>query len=271
MFLSTAGAWINTPSPYVFITKEYWIIMAVTLSILSASMILNDLCDYNIDKINNPNRPLITGEVKRSEAIIYCIGLLSIPQLLIPYINAPAQELTKLITVIITLYTPILKRIPIIKNLTCAFVVAYSVLFSGISTGEISMQLTNHSALLSLTSLFLFFGSFYNEMLLDITDIEGDKRHNIHTLPVIFGKEWTWKLAKGILMINRALNIVFITMTYNIIYTIPVYLIFRHIFLDANDVKMYDYSKEKITETIIKTQAPMVMLILYYSLLSWLS
>ena len=48
-----------------------------TILIMSSSIIINDLYDINIDKINNPNRPLVSGVVSKTEAIIYTLSLLS--------------------------------------------------------------------------------------------------------------------------------------------------------------------------------------------------
>ena len=267
-FLSASGAWISNPDPSVFITPAFWVAATTTLSILSASMILNDLSDYDIDKINNPERPLVTGEVKKTHAILYATGLLSIPQLLIPYMNSPSKILTNIMVLIITLYTPVLKKIPFIKNITCAYVVSFSVIYSGIANGPLESQ---RSAILSLVSTFLFLGSLYNELLLDITDVDGDKQNKINTIPVLFGKENAWRLAKGLLVLNRVFNIVIVSVLYNVIYSIPVFFIFRYFLNDIDGVKASGYSKKNIINVLSKTQIPMVMVIVYYGILSWVS
>lgn len=266
-FLSASGAFINNPTPLVFLTPAFWTAAVTTISILSASMILNDLCDYNIDKINNARRPLVTGEVTKAEAVLYATGLLIIPQTLIPYMNIQTQSLTNIMIIIITLYTPILKKIPLIKNLTCAYVISFSVIYAGIATGSLE---TRNSALLSLAATFLFLGSFYSELLLDITDMEGDRQNNVNTIPVLIGKENTLRLSKFLLVLNRIFNIGIVSVLYNAIYSIPVFFIFRYLFNDFKELRESDYSKKLIIDTLNNTQTPMVMIILYYCLLSWL-
>jgi len=52
-------------------TSYVQILLLVTISILlyCVGLILNDLCDYSIDKKERPDRPLASGKVSRRAAI----------------------------------------------------------------------------------------------------------------------------------------------------------------------------------------------------------
>ena len=123
LLLSFSGGWIVNPSIYTLFNSTPFIVSIInTILIMSSSMIINDIVDINIDKINNPNKPLVNGSVKITEAIIYLFSLLFTAQLLsITYLPKKMQYITKLSILNILLYTPIFKKIIFLKNISCAF------------------------------------------------------------------------------------------------------------------------------------------------------
>ena len=65
------------------------------------------------------------------------------------------------------MYTPILKRITLIKNISCASLVSFSLFFSALASSQSTMLLSNKNfGLLSITMGYIFFGSLSNELLL---------------------------------------------------------------------------------------------------------
>ena len=70
LLLSFSGGWIMNPSTSNLIHSTPFIVSNINaVLIMSLSMILNDLFDIEVDKLNNPSRPLITGEISKIEAI----------------------------------------------------------------------------------------------------------------------------------------------------------------------------------------------------------
>ena len=83
--------------------------------------------------------------------------------------------------VIINLYTPILKKIPLIGNLVISFIL--SMVFIVTSTyiqGYIDYVIIP-------PIIFSFFLMTIREIVKDIADLEGDRKFNINTIPVKFG------------------------------------------------------------------------------------
>jgi geranylgeranylglycerol-phosphate geranylgeranyltransferase len=75
--LCFTGGWIMNPSIYNLLHSQSFIISVInTLLVMSNSMVINDIYDIEIDKINNPNRPLINGKITRNEAILFSFFLL---------------------------------------------------------------------------------------------------------------------------------------------------------------------------------------------------
>ena len=95
LLLSFSGGFIVEPSLHNLLHSSAFISTSViSLLIMSLSMILNDIYDKELDKINNPNRPLITGEISENEAyLLSFILLFSLEYLSITYLNDDLYKL----------------------------------------------------------------------------------------------------------------------------------------------------------------------------------
>ena len=154
----------------------------------SASMVINDIYDQPGDRTNHPDRPLVSGQISEKEAwttvgvlsALYGVLGLGLPRMVAPYwIGA---------WVLIMAYTPVLKNICLVKNVACAATIAAAVPFIGLSSGA--------SVALWGRARFVFAGSLYCEVLMDILDRGGDALAGIRTLPVLHGNPG----ALGVLM-----------------------------------------------------------------------
>jgi 4-hydroxybenzoate polyprenyltransferase len=92
-----------------------------------------------------------------------------------------------------------LKKITVIKNVSCATVVSSSVPFIGWATiNPLLHELPNFRTMF-YTWKILFLTSLYIEILLDMVDKKGDQEMGIRTLPVVFGERGSWICLTGIL------------------------------------------------------------------------
>jgi 4-hydroxybenzoate polyprenyltransferase len=171
------------------------------------SMVINDLFDLKIDLINNNNRPLVNKEISIKEAQCLYLTLNLITNLLsIVFFNKNNLNIyIHSINVLLFLYTPFLKKIILLKNITCASVVSSTLLLtckSIINNSHSIVNYNNNMNLIHITSKFLFLSSFYIELLLDIKDIHGDKENNIITIPNYFGVKKTLQFLTVIFISN---------------------------------------------------------------------
>ena len=262
LLLSFSGGWIVNPSIYNLFNSTPFIVSIInTILIMSSSMIINDIVDINIDKINNPNKPLVNGSVKIIEAFIYLFSLLFTTQLLsITYLPKKMQCITNLSILNILLYTPIFKKIIFLKNISCAFLVSFSVIFSSLA----SNNNLNNNILLKTLFISLFYGSFHNELLLDINDKEGDKINGIYTVPVIFGN----KKSVNFLFITNILVIILNSYLLKKYYTLKIAflfpIIFSKLFLDLINIKKSNYEKSIIRNSVKNSNISLFLLLLYY-------
>lgn len=197
--LNFLGGWLMMPSHKLLLNNHFWIFSLITQLTMMNSMVVNDIFDLKVDLINSNNRPLVNKQITIKEAkciyvtITIIIKFLSI---LFFYKNYFFLYIYG-INMVLFLYTPYLKKILLVKNITCSSVVGSTILMTSksminnnlnINMNQIMNQNIN---LINITSRFLFLSSLYIELLLDIKDIKGDKENNIITIPNYFGEKKT--------------------------------------------------------------------------------
>ena len=183
------------------LVPQFWAAFSIIQIITTLSMVINDVFDIETDRVNHPERPLITGSVSRNEAeALTTLLLVSVPIIGILFLPVSAAPFWFLASWAIVLYTPILKRWFLIKNLVCALVVSATVPFVALSVPfvDTSVHGLPTDMLVELTTQTIFMASMYIELLLDITDVKGDRENGIYTVPVVWGENATIIMATSI-------------------------------------------------------------------------
>jgi geranylgeranylglycerol-phosphate geranylgeranyltransferase len=170
------------------ITNPHFQVSFVMVQLLSGlSMVINDIWDVDSDRINHPHRPLVTGRISMRDvqrfsltisALYIFLGIRFLPQL---------AHIWAISFVTICAYTPILKKITLIKNVACASVISAAVPFIGFS---VSLSQRNDFGLWRLAH-FTFLWSMFLELMMDILDKRGDANAGIPTVPVLYGNTVT--------------------------------------------------------------------------------
>ena len=164
------------------LTENLLPIISVIFLLGGFSNIINDIIDYKIDYANNLNRPIASNVISIKAAFLYSLLLLLIACIITINFNILTKSLIFIIIIpLIILYTPFLKKIPLLGNIVVSFIL--SMVFIITSTyllGEI------HTDIIP-PFIFSFFLMLIREIVKDIADLEGDKKFNIQTLPVKFG------------------------------------------------------------------------------------
>ena len=155
----------------------------VVITFAGASNILNDIFDINIDKKNQPHRPLPSGRISLWGALAYMLAIYVFGIYMAFNLNPLATKIALLLVLpTLVLYTPFYKRIPLLGNIVVAGVLGMVFIFSEASfTGNIKNM---------WVPAWLAFGlTFIRELIKDIEDIEGDRLDGAKTLPVLIGVE----------------------------------------------------------------------------------
>lgn len=149
---------------------------------ISASiMVLNDIYDINIDKINNPTRPLPSGRLSILTA--YLVALFTF---LLGIITSFLISFYTFIIAIIFwflgyLYNSSLKRKGIIGNIIVSISVAIPFIYGAIAVSKFL------NPLIIIFSLMAFMANMSREIIKGIIDIMGDKKFYIKTIAVRYG------------------------------------------------------------------------------------
>jgi geranylgeranylglycerol-phosphate geranylgeranyltransferase len=269
--LSLTGGWIMNPSIYNLLHSVSFLTAVATTSLtLFSSMIANDIYDIRIDELNNPTRPLVSGKVKLHEAVLLYAFIVFLTEVFgFTFLTHGCKDVLTLVLLVTTIYTPVLKRIPLIKNLSCAWVVSLTPFFSGLSV--IKSVVTPDSlnfGLLSILMSIVFYGSLTNEILLDIRDYSGDEKNKIYTIPVIFGKEASFVIASIITNLNIVSNSFSLAHLINPSAGILLFIICSPLSFNVLKLRDKNYSKEKISNVVNETTKPLLVMLFYFLILA---
>ena len=182
--LPLTGSYLVSKNIEIFTNPKVLLIGILSVLIASISMMINDYFDYKKGTDDNKKeRILVTGKLK-TEEVLYVTTILSIFTFyIISYIN---NNLVRYILsnslLFAYIYTPILKPLPLIKNIGVAITISQSVLVGGL--------ILNDSIIYIIPAvIYLFNVIIWQELILDISDVNHDKKSNINTIPVLYGKK----------------------------------------------------------------------------------
>jgi len=195
----------------------WWVLtllITATVLIAAGGYVINDYFDIKIDRINRPDRVLVTTLISKQQAIRYHQAL-SIAGVAIGLVVAwwcrswVLGMVMILVPGLLWFYSSSYKRQFIIGNLIIALLAALPPLTIAITNiaklthlyGDImTYSPLSHDLYIWLGSfaLFALLTTLMREMIKDMEDVEGDRELECHTLPVRIG-EWGTKWVVSVL------------------------------------------------------------------------
>ena len=177
------GAWITLAepvSPDMLFKVLLGALTAFTLS--GASMAINDYCDYEIDKINEPHRPLPSGMIELRESLILAAVLIMVGLAAALYTNVYAALLALLSIIVSVAYAFRGKRTGLLGNFLVSSCVAVPFIYGGI------LVKNSLDPRILLFSLMAFFSNTGREVAKGIVDVTGDEARGMRTIAVVHGE-----------------------------------------------------------------------------------
>jgi len=215
---------------YLFDFKLF-LLSASTLMIAAAGYIINDYYDIKIDYVNKPDKVVVGKLIKRRIVLASHIILNVVGIGIGFYLSLKVGALNFLAGFLLWIYSNKLKRMPLIGNLTIAFLTALSITI-------IAVYYQKNESLLMAYAVFAFSINLVREIIKDMEDIRGDMRFGSKTLPIVWGLRKTKYFLFVLILIfvlilfvlssqlgNHTLNLFFIILIVPIIYLI--YLLYR--------------------------------------------
>ena len=184
--------------------SEIVLAMFVTFCIAAGGYTINDYFDFEIDKINQPERALPIGLIRPEQAYIFAMGLFSLGLILsiVLAIIEKADNIAKIVTPFLALlgifflysYGLYFKRIGGVGNVIVTALVLIPFIFGGIIVNNFITAL--YPSILTTTIML------GREIIKDVEDIEGDTLGaQSKTLPVILGVKNTTLLGHFFLIL----------------------------------------------------------------------
>ena len=164
------GFWLGHSTLSIF---SLLLLIVAALAATAFGNVINDLKDIATDRISHPNRPLPLEEISVRAAWLYAV-LLALAALIAASFVSPMHALATLIPIVLlAVYTQFLKGTPFAGNIVVSLLVAYALLFGGLSTPSFSRLL--------IPAVLAFLLNCSREIIKTIQDAPGDQAQGLVT------------------------------------------------------------------------------------------
>jgi geranylgeranylglycerol-phosphate geranylgeranyltransferase len=147
-----------------------------------AGNLINDYFDVETDEINRPERPIPSGRLKKKQALLISISLFISGNVLLTILDLNLLKFGLTTTFLLVIYTPVLKKHPLIGNITVSFLLSLTIIVGAVASAAF-LNLKNSI----LPASLIFFLNLPREILKDGEDFIGDRKAGLRTFPVVFG------------------------------------------------------------------------------------
>ena len=150
-----------------------------TLFVSASSNAWNDYRDIEIDRINQPQRPLPSGMVTPRAALIFSVVMAGLSLIVAAFISPAALLIAAASNALLYIYSVWLKSTVLLGNVTVALISAMSPVFGGVAAGNPRPSLW--------LGVIVFVGILGREILKTLADYEGDRAHGVRTIATAWG------------------------------------------------------------------------------------
>ena len=177
----------------------------------AGGMVLNDYFDYELDRINRPDRPIPSGIVPRESALFFSSALFLIGSIILIFSGGALTVSIGIVAMLmLVVYNWKMKREGgIIGNVMVSSLTAMTFLYGGSLSGSLEMPL--------LFSAIAFFAMTGREIVKDIEDALGDSAFNVKSLPITRGEEFSRRVASLFMSLAVILALIPVTLSINVV------------------------------------------------------
>jgi geranylgeranylglycerol-phosphate geranylgeranyltransferase len=169
--------------------------------LLAGTMVLNDIQDVQIDRVNSPDRPIPSGKVRIREAYAFSI-VLSALAIVSSAVLGTLTLLTALVALaLMAYYNTRGKKTGLLGNAVVSFNVALPFFFGGLAVNSLR-------PLLFIFFLLAFLANMAREVAKGIADIAGDSAKGVRTLAVEMGPRPAARITAGLFTVAVILSFV---------------------------------------------------------------
>ena len=151
-----------------------------TVFIAAGGYVINDYYDVKIDYVNKPDR-VVVGRFLMRRYILFLHAFLNTIGIIVGFLASWKIGIIAFFAAgLLWLYSNLLKRLPLLGNFMVALLTASSVFI-------VFVYYNVSFFLFAAYTAFAFFISLIREIIKDMEDIEGDKKFDCKTLPIVLG------------------------------------------------------------------------------------
>ncbi|MEO0136414.1 MAG: geranylgeranylglycerol-phosphate geranylgeranyltransferase [candidate division WOR-3 bacterium] len=187
------GAWIGRE---IILNHKIFFAGITGFLVCAFGNTINDIMDIEIDRINNPRRPLITGQAKKDNALFLGVLFGGVAVIMSFFLGLKPFLLVTIAILFLLFYSCYFKKTPW-GNLFVAITAGLSFILGGFITNNVLSLIPGFFALLI---------HIPREIIKDIIDISGDRQFGVKSLPIIYGEERARKIARIFLFLLLGLS-----------------------------------------------------------------
>lgn len=207
--LMTAFFLVRTNNSGLPVLQDYhlYLLIVSTVILTASGYMINDYYDVKIDYVNRPKAVVIGKGMKRRMVMILHTVMNFTGILIGTFVHPKIGAINLVAAFLLWLYSNSLKRLPFIGNLTVASLTGLAIWIVGIYFQKAELIILTYA-------IFAFFINLMREILKDIEDRNGDRKHGCKTLPIVLG----FRKTKTIIFIIAFLfvaSILFVTFKIN--------------------------------------------------------
>ena len=174
----------------------------LTASLMMAgTMVLNDIYDLKIDRLNSPNRPLASGKIGLGEAKTFSTFLSILSIVFAAFLGLWTALIALLALALMIYYNTRGKRTGLPGNLVVSFNVALPFFYGGIAVNSLR-------PLLFIFSVLAFLANLGREIAKGIPDTQGDRASGVRTIAVLHGPKVAAGISAGLFLSAALLSFV---------------------------------------------------------------
>ncbi|WP_436927090.1 geranylgeranylglycerol-phosphate geranylgeranyltransferase [Halosimplex amylolyticum] len=170
--------------------------VAATVFAVAAGNTINDYFDREIDRINDPGRPIPSGRVSARGALAVSVVLFALATVCALALPTLALAIAAVNLLLLLAYTEFFKGTPGAGNALVAYLGGSTFLFGGATVENVPPTVV--LALLAAVS------TLAREIIKDVEDVAGDREEGLRTLPVVVGDQRALGVALGLLVVAAA-------------------------------------------------------------------
>ncbi len=160
----------------------------VAFFLMAATMVLNDYHDIEIDRINNPRRPIPSGIISPREALSYSFLLAIIGLVFAAFTNVSGFIVAAFALGLMMYYNTRGKRTGFFGNAIVSICVALPFVYGGIVANSVK-------PILVLFSIMAFLSNLGREVTKGVMDVDGDASKGVRTIAVLHGSSKASQIA----------------------------------------------------------------------------